>query len=453
MPQADLQILWQRISDDVRQAIGDSAHAVWISAMRPLAFDGREFLVSAPPGTGMWTASRYGRVLQASTEAVLGDGVVARITPGEAAVEHQLSAGERPAPKPELPANPRFSFEQFVLGPSNRFAHASALAVAENPGTAYNPLFVCGPPGVGKTHLLHSVADYLQRNEPSLRVRLTTAETFVNEFVAAIRGGRGTEAFKQRYRANDVLLVDDVQFLMDKTQTEEEFFHTFNALCDAGAQVMLTSDRVPRELEGLNARLRDRFDAGLVAEIEAPDFATRLAVLRKHAAHSDLPLPTGEAMELIAGRVTTNLRALESAMVRVVAFASLTGRVADEELAAEVLAKLGIDRAEEDRGAGITIESVQETTCRAFGITRDELVSPSKEARIAGPRQLAMWLAREHTSESLPSIGRKFGGRGHTTVLHALRRAEQRIAADPEASALVDDLSKALRKRGPDRGD
>jgi chromosomal replication initiator protein len=311
---------------------------------------------------------------------------------------------------------------------------------------------------VGKTHLLHAIGTYLERHDASLRVRLATAETFANDFVAAIRS-RGMDAFKARYRAVDVLLVDDVQFLMAKARTEEEFFHTFNAVRDAGAQVVVTSDRIPRDLDGLEDRLRDRFDAGLVATLTRPDAATRRTALRKRAAIDDLPV--GEAvLELIAARVTTNLRALEGALIRVVAFASLSGRPVDVPLAEEVLGELAPPSppsAGTGSAAQPTIDDVQRLTCQAFGITRDELLSASREARLAWPRQVAMYLAREHTDASLPTIGERFGGRGHTTVLHACRRTATRVAGDPEASHLVHDLSTQLstdpRSRGGDRDD
>ncbi len=448
MTPPDLETIWLRIAADVRDAIGEPTYDVWIAPLTPVSFDGRELLLSAPRASGTWAADRFGRVLQASAEAVLGHGVVTRITSAPVA-SGGPDAGADPEPVEDV-LNPKFSFDQFVLGPANRFAHACALAVAENPGTAYNPLFLCGPPGVGKTHLLHSVADYLKRHEPSLRVRLTTAEGFVNEFVAAVRTGH-TQAFKSRYRFNDVLLVDDVQFLMSKTHTEEEFFHTFNALRDGGAQVMLTSDRAPRDLANLQQRLRDRFESGLVAQIGAPDSATRFAVLRKRAAHDDLPLPADSVLEVIAERVTGNLRALEGALIRIVAFSSLTGRPADENLAREVLDELLPEQRPAASAPRVTIDSVQDAACSAFGITREELVSPSKQARLAWPRQLAMYLAREHTGESLPAIGQRFGGRGHTTVLHACRRTRQKVASDPEASALVDELSTRLLGRQDDR--
>ncbi len=447
-----LNTLWTRIAADLRDAVGASDYEVWLAPLKVANFDGRSLLLRAPIETRAWVADRYGRVIAASVGKILGPEVGITIVTGRE--EGGPDAARRFAPTAPLDTapNPKLCFDQFVLGESNRFAHAAALAVSENPGTAYNPLFLCGPPGVGKTHLLHSVADYLQRHEPSLRVRLTTAEAFVNEFVGAVKGG-GMATFKARYRANDVLLVDDVQFLMSKTRTEEEFFHTFNALRDAGAQVMLTSDRTPRDLQGLHERLRDRFESGLVAQIDAPDMATRVAVLRKRATHDGLPMPSNAVLETIAQRVRTNLRTLEGALIRVVAFASLTGGEPDEALAARVLDDLFPSDAPQPGRARVTIESVQSATCAAFGITRDELLSPSKAARFVWPRQVAMYLAREHTTASLPVIGAGFGGRGHTTVLHACRRTVERVATDQEASTIVRELSTRLTDVMDDRSD
>jgi chromosomal replication initiator protein len=364
---------------------------------------------------------------------------------------HLLAAGDadqRPAAtgEPALPpaeslGNPKLTFEQFVIGDSNRLAHAAALTVAEMPGGAYNPLFLCGPPGVGKTHLLSSIANLVTQHDPSLRVRLTTGEAFTNAFVGAIAHG-DTDVFKTRFRDIDVLLVDDVQFLQHKTRTEEEFFHTFNALYDGGRQLVLTSDRPPADLQALEDRLRERFQSGLVADISPPDMGMRMAILRKRAQHDGIALPDERPLELIAERVQTNVRALEGALIRVVAYSSLTGRALSSELTAEVLAGLYPQptRAQPTR----TIADVQAATCAHFGITRAELLSAQRSARLAWPRQLAMYLARQLTGESLPAIGREFGGRDHTTVMHACKRAGKRVAEEPAARDAVEKLCAQL---------
>jgi chromosomal replication initiator protein len=314
------------------------------------------------------------------------------------------------------------------------------------PGLAYNPLYICGPPGLGKTHLLHSIANYVNAYGAGSTVRYTTAEAFTNHFVGSLRGKAG-EAFKAAYRGVDVLLVDDVQFLQEKAHTEQEFFHTFNALHDAGAQIVLTSDRPPRDLEALEQRLRERFEAGLVTDVRSPDPATRMAILRKRVDQDDVGSIAAEALQVIADRVADNVRTLEGALVRVVAFGSLTGRPVTAELADEVLA--GLYPELRKRAAAMTVAEIQQRTAEAFGISVNALVSTSRGAAVAWPRQIAMYLARELTSQSLPAIGHAFGGRNHTTVLHACKRTAQRIADDPEAFEVVRRLTEILNE--PDR--
>ena len=327
-----------------------------------------------------------------------------------------------------------------MIGDSNRLAHAAALTVAEMPAQAYNPLFICGPPGVGKTHLLNAIASLLLCHSPGLAVRATTGEAFTNEFLAALGDGH-TDWFKARFRHIDVLLLDDVQFLERKTKTEEEFFHTFNALHDAGRQIVLTSDRPPHDLQALEDRLRERFQAGLVADVRPPELNTRLAILRKRVHHDRIDLAEDAVLAAIAERVEGNVRALEGALIRIVAFGSLTRRPLTEDLAREVLDTLD---PRPPRAGPRSIGEIQAAACTHFGISGEELVSSARSARIAWPRQVAMYLARELTSESLPVIGRQFGGRDHTTVLHACRRTAARIEADEAARKVVEDLSQSL---------
>jgi chromosomal replication initiator protein len=351
--------------------------------------------------------------------------------------------------------NPKYTFEQFVIGDANRFAHAAALAVAELPGQAYNPLFIVGPPGVGKTHLLHSIGNYVRAYGGGLTVRYTTVERFTNEFLEALKA-RDVDAFKHRYRRNDLLLIDDVQFLESKVKTEEEFFHTFNALHETGSQLVLTSDRPPRDMAALEDRLRQRFESGLLVDIREPDDATRLTVLRKRAHHDGIVLADPAVLEVIAARVTDNLRSLEAALIRVVAYASLTDKPITPELADQVLTQLYGRQQERAIAAGgraggdIVIERIQELVAEAFSLTREELVSPSRAARVAWPRQVAMYLAREHTHETLPAIGRRFGGRDHSTVLHACKRAADRIGTDPDAYDAVTKITARLTSPGRD---
>jgi chromosomal replication initiator protein len=441
-------------------------YEIWLAPLRPVRIDGTDVEVEAPPELRGWVAGRFARVLQASAAAVLGPGAVVRVRDGEdGAAPH--TAGARTdrhrsrAARPAAPAaddrdtglNPKYSFEQFVIGDANRFAHAAALAVAELPGQAYNPLFIYGPPGVGKTHLLHSIGNYVRVCGGGLSVRYTTVETFTNQFIAAVSGG-GMERFKGRFRRTDVLLIDDVQFLASKAKTEEEFFHTFNALYETGSQLVLTSDRLPRDLDAVEDRLRERFEAGLVTAITPPDLPTRLTVLRKRVQHDGVELADDEVLRLIADRVPTNVRALEGALIRVVAFASLNGRPVSAAVAAEVLADLYPPGAPAPgTNPTLTVERIQDLTAAAFGLTREDLLSHSRRPQLAWPRQVAMYLAREHTAETLPSIGARFGGRNHTTVLHAYRRTADRMASDPEAFDAVRRLTDQLADRGADRRD
>jgi chromosomal replication initiator protein len=330
-----------------------------------------------------------------------------------------------------------------VIGSSNHLAHAAALAVAEQPGLTYNPLFICGPPGHGKTHLLHSIANYVNEHGAGQTARYTTAESFTDHFVAALHGG-DIEAFKAAYRGVNVLLVDDVQFLADKARTEQEFFHTFDWLHQAGAQLVLTSDRLPRDMEALEDRLRERFAAGLVCDISPTDRATRLTILRKRIAQDEVHDVDPEALDLIADRVDANIRALEGALIRVIAYGSLTGRPVTAGLAGEVLAGLY----PELKSPTPTVREIQERTCAAFGVSMDALLSSSRAQPAAFARQVAMYLSRELTGATLPTIGRAFGNRNHTTVLHACRRTTERITEDANANDTVQQLLRELGGRG-----
>jgi chromosomal replication initiator protein len=447
-------------------AVDEPTYRIWLEPLRAVELDPQRLLIEAPPHACRWIEDRFGRIIQASVELVLGPDTVVELL--SAAPPLHNSHRDRRLPRdglarplpdtretdrpvaeaPELhsPAgplgNPKLTFEHFVIGDSNRLAHAAALTVAEMPAQAYNPLFICGPPGVGKTHLLSSIANLLISHNPGLTVRCTTGESFTNEFLGALSGGN-TESFKARFRHIDVLLMDDVQFLERKTKTEEEFFHTFNALHDGGRQIVLSSDRPPHDLQALEDRLRERFQAGLVADIAPPDFSTRMAILRKRATHDHIQLADESALHVIAERVDTNVRALEGALIRVVAFSSLTGRPLTADLAEEVLRSL-YPRSSQPGGRARTVAEIQRATCELFELSPEELLSSARTARISWPRQLAMYLARELTGESLPAIGRHFGGRDHTTVMHACRRTSARIDADEASRQAVEKLCRAL---------
>jgi chromosomal replication initiator protein len=338
--------------------------------------------------------------------------------------------------------NPRYRFEQFIIGDGNRLAHAAALAVSELPGQAYNPLFLHAPPGLGKTHLLHAIGNYVIAFGGGATVRYTTAEAFTNHFVSALNA-RSLEPFKRAYRGTDVLLIDDIQFLASKAKTAEEFFHTFNALYDSGRQLVLTCDRLPRALVAIEERLRERFEAGLVADIQPPDHATRVAILRKRVAVDHVALADPAVLELIADRVTDNIRSLEGALIRIVAFHSLTLHPIDLALAAEVLDTIHPTR----RSGPPSIADVQSIVASHFKLSVEELTSASRAGRVSWPRQIAIHLTRDLTGASLPTIGKAFGGRNHATVLHACKRVSERLKNDQQA---VDEIAAlAARAAAP----
>jgi chromosomal replication initiator protein len=469
----ELEHIWSRVQAEIALAVDEPTYHIWLEPLRALGLDDNRLLIEAPPQACCWVRDRFGRILDASVQLVLGpdasvelvggpgpqtradgarDAITRRSVHPTGLLDPSSARRGRPqAPEPVLSrgplANPKLTFDQFVIGDCNRLAHAAALTVAEMPAQAYNPLFICGPPGVGKTHLLNSIASLLLSHSPGLTVRCTTGEAFTNEFIGALGSGHA-DGFKARFRDIDVLLMDDVQFLERKTKTEEEFFHTFNALHDGGRQIVLTSDRPPRDLQALEDRLRERFEAGLVADITPPDLPTRLAILRMRVHHDHIELQDDLALAIIAERIDSNIRALEGALIRVVAFSSLTGRPIGGELAHEVLNNLYPRASPAGRGRR-SISDIQAAACECFGVSSEELLSSSRTARVAWPRQLAMYLARELTGESLPAIGRSFGGRDHTTVLHAWRRTSVRLTSDAAAREAVEKLCRELDSPTP----
>jgi len=435
----DLSHAWPLIRTELRRAVAESTWQLWLEPLTARSLTGETLVIEAPAESRAWVQASFSRLLTACAAAVLGSGTRVEVDAPAARRQQPEPPPARPRAPRDAAFNPRFTFDQFVIGDANRLAHAAALAVAELPGLAYNPLFICGPPGLGKTHLLHSIANYVTSHGDGMTVLYTTAEAFTDQFVGALHKG-ALEAFKAAHRGVDVLLVDDVQFLQNKARTEQEFFHTFNALHGAGAQLVLTSDRLPRDMVALEDRLRERFEAGLVTDVRPPDVPTRLTVLRKRAQQDELEVADA-AIETIARRVDSNLRTLEGALIRVVAFGSLTGRGVTAELAAEVLDGLYPDL---KPARAHTVREIQQQTADAFGVSMEQLLSSSRAAPVAWPRQVAMYLARELTDQTLPAIGRAFGGRNHTTVMHACRRTAERIAEDPEAFETVRKLTEQL---------
>jgi chromosomal replication initiator protein len=435
---------WQAMTTTLRTTVGDSTYDVWLQGLQIKGWDGSVLVLQGNPGTETWVAERFGRVIERCARAAFGSQVKVAFagdpaTAAREALQHAVNSD--PALRHEQ-FIPRYSFEQFIIGDGNRLAHAAALAVAEAPAQAYNPLFLHAPPGLGKTHLLHAIANYITAFSPGTTVRYTTVEAFTNGFIAALKG-KALDRFKTLYRDVDVLLIDDVQFLASKTRTEEEFFHTFNALHDSGRQLVLTADRLPNQLLGIEQRLRARFEAGLVATLEPPDRATRIAILRKRAMLDNLAIQDQVVFDLIADRITDNVRALEGALIKVVANHSLTGLPIDAYLTRKVLDQIHPDSSDApDRE--LTVERIQEIVADHFKLTTEQLRSQSRAQPVAWPRQLALHLARELTNESLQKIGDAFGGRSHATVINASQRVSNRISTDKDDADDLKELTARL---------
>ncbi len=441
---------WDTISQRLRESLNASTFANWFGAATPVEQDADKLVLAVPNEfTKTWIEGHFGSLLNAAAaehdlvlelRVAVSEAVAA--ARAEAAAESPEEAAGEDRPPPGLRGlNPRYTFDLFVIGPSNRFAHAAALAVAESPAQAYNPLFIYGSTGLGKTHLLQAVGQYVAQQHRDMSVRYVTTETVLNEFVDALRD-KNTAGFKMRYRTYDVLLVDDIQFIEGKDTLQEEFFHTFNSLYEAGKQIIISSDRQPRELATLEARLKSRFEWGLITDIQPPDLETRIAILRKKVATDRIDVADNDVLTFIADRVTSNIRELEGALTRVIAYASLTGRPITASVADEVLKDLfpgGSARA-------ITVEQVQAAVCEWFGVSQADLRGDKRPQSIAYPRHIAMYLCRELTDQSLPKIGAKFGGRDHSTVMHGVRRIGDLIREDRDVFNVVQELTARIKR-------
>ena len=457
--EADLLELWKGIVDSVAKE--SPQNRAFLTLTKPLGLlksDGGSNLLLAAPNVFAKDVleSRLKVLLNDALSAKLGERINIAVTVDES-LDADLSVAEEVDVEVESPRagtgrqeiqskssdqtqlNPRYIFETFVIGASNRFAHAAAVAVAEAPAKAYNPLFIYGESGLGKTHLLHAIGAYAKELYGGVRVRYVSSEEFTNDFINSIRDDKSSN-FQRRYRDLDVLLVDDIQFLENKERTQEEFFHTFNTLYNANKQIVISSDRPPKQLTTLEDRLRSRFEWGLITDIQPPELETRIAILRKKAAQDKLNAPD-DVLEYIASKISTNIRELEGALIRVTAFASLNRQIVDMNLAEIVLKDLIPD----DSTPEITASLIMAQTASYFSLTLDDLCGTSRSRVLVNARQIAMYLCREMTELSLPKIGQTFGGRDHTTVMHADRKVRHLMAERRSIFNQVSELTNRIK--------
>ena len=436
-----LDSLWARLLESVSHKVPPAAFDSWLRPCRLLAVEGDHLRIGAPnPFSRDWLAQHHLDALQHAAQEVVGGHPRVTIVVDETAV-----AESAPAPMPTRAGgtgtaeglNPRYTFDAFVVGSSNQFAQAACQAVAELPSRAYNPLFIYGGVGLGKTHLLHAVGHQSVRLFPGMAVVYISSERFTNELINAIRYDRTAE-FRARYRTIDLLLIDDIQFISGKERTQEEFFHTFNDLYESRKQIIVSSDCSPKEIPEIEERLRSRFEWGLIADIQPPDFETRVAILKKKAALERVRL-TDDVAYLIASRIKSNIRELEGSLTRMIAFCALTGREMSVDLTQEVLGELW---GEEEKI--VTIEQIQRKVCDLFGIRLSDLKAKTRTKAIAFPRQIAMYLARQLTHASLAEVGRAFGGKDHTTVLHAVDKVQALLQEDPKLRRTIDGLIQGI---------
>ena len=444
--------LWEAISGRLREALSDGTYSKWFGDVHELELEGDTLVLTVPSEFARdWIEGHFVGLIGAAVRDISGierplelkvaNGAGAPAEDG-AGADGLLPMVQRLHGRPKSGGfNTKYTFDSFVIGSSNRFAHAAALAVAEAPAQAYNPLFIYGSTGLGKTHLLQAIAQYVAEHSGDLTVRYVTSEAFINDFINSLRDKR-IEGFKQRYRAYDVLLIDDVQFFEGKERFQEEFFHTFNSLHEAGSQIVLSSDRKPRDIATLEERLRSRFEWGLITDIQPPDIETRIAILRKKVKVDGIHVHDEQVLTFIAGRVSTNIRELEGALTRVVAFSSLTGRPMTVELAQDVLR----DVFPQGEAAEISIKRIQDLVADRFDLSLEELCGEKRSQNIVYPRQVAMYLSRELTDKSLPKIGEAFGGRDHTTVIHATTKISRLIREDRSVYNLVQELTARVKQ-------
>jgi chromosomal replication initiator protein len=440
--------LWNEVAGRLKGALNETTYRTWFAEAEGSELSDDAFVLGVPNDfTREWIEGHFLGLIGAAVRDVTGQERRVALSVTERVLVDTPSPAAETQPRPAVATgsdagmNPKYTFDLFVIGSSNRFAHAAALAVAEAPAQAYNPLFIYGGTGLGKTHLMQAIAQYVAEHSGDLSVRYVTSETFMNDFINSLRDKR-IEGFKQRYRTYDLLLVDDVQFFEHKERIQEEFFHTFNSLYEAGSQIVMSSDRPPRDIATLEERLRSRFEWGLITDIQPPDLETRIAILRKKVKTDGINIPDPQVLSFIASRISTNIRELEGALTRVVAFSSLTGRGLSVDLAEDVLK----DVFPQGEAAEVSIRRIQELVSERFQLSMDELCGDKRSQNIVYPRQVAMYLSRELTDSSLPKIGKEFGGRDHTTVIHATSKIARLIREDRSVYNLVQELTARVKQ-------
>lgn len=438
----NVKAIWEGACSRMREEMTEVTYSTWIAAaLRPLDFaDDRFYVEAVTDFYHQFVVPRYSDRIAAALREVTGRDIRLTIMTPRQAEEYKSGANPLKRPAPQL--NDKYTFDTFVVGSGNRFAHAASLAVAEAPAEAYNPLFIYGGVGLGKTHLMQAIGHYVLRQKPDTRLVYVTSETFTIELVSAIQTNRNAQ-FRDKYRNVDVLLIDDIQFIAGRDSTQEEFFHTFNALHNARKQIIISSDRPPKEITRLEERLRSRFEWGLIADIQRPDMDTRCAILRRKAQSEGIRVED-DVLQVIAERVSSNIRELEGSLTRLVAYSSLTGREITMQLAEEALREVFSVQAPRS----ISCEDVLDAVSQYYAVSDEDLRGPRRTRALTVPRQMVMYLSRKLTNTSLPRIGEVLGGRDHSTVLHGCAKIEELSLNTHQVRAAVEDITKILRNDG-----